>query len=133
MAASRLELLAPRNLRLFSRGPSALLAGSGGAQRAGDGPRGCSFNFSALSSRTLSSVCETRSGFPREKMTENGVSSKAKVLTIHTMNPAVKKVEYAVRGPIVQRAVELERELSQVFTICLNAFQPVGQIRLQQQ
>lgn len=47
-------------------------------------------------------------------MTENGVSSRSKVLTIDTMNPRVKKVEYAVRGPIVQRAVELERELSEV-------------------
>lgn len=47
-------------------------------------------------------------------MSENGVSSRAKVLTIDTMNPTVKKVEYAVRGPIVQRAVELEKELSQV-------------------
>uniref|UniRef100_A0A8D3DGS0 alanine transaminase n=1 Tax=Scophthalmus maximus TaxID=52904 RepID=A0A8D3DGS0_SCOMX len=35
------------------------------------------------------------------------------VLTIDTMNPTVKKVEYAVRGPIVQRALELERELSE--------------------
>lgn len=47
-------------------------------------------------------------------MTENGASPRAKVLTIDTMNPTVKKVEYAVRGPIVQRAVELERELSEV-------------------
>nr|XP_033506801.1 alanine aminotransferase 2-like isoform X2 [Epinephelus lanceolatus] len=46
-------------------------------------------------------------------MSENGVSSRAKVLTIDTMNPTVKKVEYAVRGPIVQRAVELEKELSE--------------------
>lgn len=47
-------------------------------------------------------------------MSENGVIHRAKVLTIDTMNPTVKKVEYAVRGPIVQRAVELERELSEV-------------------
>lgn len=59
-------------------------------------------------------------------MTENGASSKAKVLTIDTMNPRVKKVEYAVRGPIVQRAVELERELSQVLTICLNVSTRLG-------
>lgn len=131
MAASRMQLLSPRNASLFSRGRTNLFAGSGGAQRAGDGPRGRSLNSSPLSSRTLSSVSDTRRGLPREKMTENGVSSKAKVLTIDTMNPTVKKVEYAVRGPIVQRAVELERELSQVLTICLNAFQPVCEIRLQ--
>uniref|UniRef100_A0A8D3D714 alanine transaminase n=1 Tax=Scophthalmus maximus TaxID=52904 RepID=A0A8D3D714_SCOMX len=55
----------------------------------------------------------TRRGLPQGKMSENGVVSRAKVLTIDTMNPTVKKVEYAVRGPIVQRALELERELSE--------------------
>ncbi|XP_071348252.1 alanine aminotransferase 2-like isoform X2 [Trachinotus anak] len=63
--------------------------------------------------RALSSLSATRRGLPKEKMSENGVVSRAKVLTIDTMNPTVKKVEYAVRGPIVQRAVELERELSE--------------------
>ncbi|XP_037643510.1 alanine aminotransferase 2-like isoform X2 [Sebastes umbrosus] len=63
--------------------------------------------------RALSSLSATRRGLPQEKMTENGVTSRAKVLTLDTMNPTVKKVEYAVRGPIVQRAVELERELSE--------------------
>lgn len=116
MAASRMQLLSPRNIRLFSRGRTHLFAGGGGAQRAGEWPRGRSLTSSPLSSRTISSVSETRRGLPREKMTENGVSSKGKVLTIETMNPKVKKVEYAVRGPIVQRAVELEKELSQVLT-----------------
>lgn len=134
MAPSRMQLLSPRNIGLLSRGRTQLFGG-GGAQRAGgggDGPRGRSLSSSPLSSRTLSSVSETRRGLPREKMTENGVSSKAKVLTIDTMNPTVKKVEYAVRGPIVQRAVELERELSQVwhlFVICLFLF--ATQFRLQ--
>ncbi|KAM8839701.1 alanine aminotransferase 2-like isoform 1-T1 [Synchiropus picturatus] len=63
--------------------------------------------------RNLSSLSPPRQGIPREKMTEDGALSRAKVLTIDTMNPAVRKVEYAVRGPIVQRAVELERELSE--------------------
>uniref|UniRef100_A0A669C4A0 Alanine aminotransferase 1 n=1 Tax=Oreochromis niloticus TaxID=8128 RepID=A0A669C4A0_ORENI len=63
--------------------------------------------------RALSSLSATRRGLPKEKMSENGIMSRAKVLTIDTMNPTVKKVEYAVRGPIVQRAVELERELSE--------------------
>uniref|UniRef100_A0A4W4GE06 Alanine aminotransferase 1 n=1 Tax=Electrophorus electricus TaxID=8005 RepID=A0A4W4GE06_ELEEL len=35
------------------------------------------------------------------------------LLTLGTMNPSVKRVEYAVRGPIVQRAVQLEQELKQ--------------------
>lgn len=39
---------------------------------------------------------------------------RGKVLTLDTMNPCVRRVEYAVRGPIVQRALELEQELRQV-------------------
>ncbi|XP_064410069.1 alanine aminotransferase 2 isoform X2 [Latimeria chalumnae] len=47
-------------------------------------------------------------------MAVNGaVPAGGKVLTLETMNPYVKKVEYAVRGPIVIRAVELEKELRQ--------------------
>uniref|UniRef100_A0A2K5VX98 Alanine aminotransferase 1 n=1 Tax=Macaca fascicularis TaxID=9541 RepID=A0A2K5VX98_MACFA len=38
---------------------------------------------------------------------------RTKVLTLHSMNPRVRQVEYAVRGPIVQRALELEQELRQ--------------------
>uniref|UniRef100_A0A672PMQ9 alanine transaminase n=1 Tax=Sinocyclocheilus grahami TaxID=75366 RepID=A0A672PMQ9_SINGR len=44
-------------------------------------------------------------------MTENGCEYRDRVLTMDTMNPNVKRVEYAVRGPIVQRAVQIEREL----------------------
>ncbi|KAM3860838.1 alanine aminotransferase 2-like [Diretmus argenteus] len=42
---------------------------------------------------------------------ENGVPARGKVLTVDNMNPYVKRVEYAVRGPIVQRAVQIEKEL----------------------
>ncbi|XP_040442848.1 alanine aminotransferase 1 [Falco naumanni] len=35
------------------------------------------------------------------------------VLTPGTMNPAVRRVEYAVRGPIVTRALQLEQDLRQ--------------------
>ncbi|CAM9533590.1 unnamed protein product [Rangifer tarandus platyrhynchus] len=38
---------------------------------------------------------------------------KERVLTLDSMNPCVRRVEYAVRGPIVQRALELEQELRQ--------------------
>lgn len=41
---------------------------------------------------------------------------KEKVLTLDTMNPCVKRMEYAVRGPIVLRALELEQELRQVWS-----------------
>ncbi|XP_074880215.1 alanine aminotransferase 1-like isoform X2 [Buteo buteo] len=41
------------------------------------------------------------------------------VLTPATMNPAVRRVEYAVRGPIVTRALQLESDLRQVAALCL--------------
>lgn len=44
----------------------------------------------------------------------NGVSHRGRVLTLDSMNPNVKRVEYAVRGPIVQRAVQIEKELKEV-------------------
>lgn len=47
-------------------------------------------------------------------MAENGLARREKVLTLESLNPSVKKVEYAVRGPIVTRALELEKELQQV-------------------
>ncbi|XP_065065372.1 alanine aminotransferase 1-like [Rhopilema esculentum] len=37
----------------------------------------------------------------------------SKLLTIDSLNPCVKNVEYAVRGPIVQLASKLEKELQQ--------------------
>ena len=43
-----------------------------------------------------------------------------KPLTIETLNPLVKEVEYAVRGPIVIRAVELEKELAKVICLICN-------------
>ncbi|XP_062987313.1 alanine aminotransferase 1 isoform X2 [Elgaria multicarinata webbii] len=46
-------------------------------------------------------------------MAENGLARRGKVLTLDSLNPFVKKVEYAVRGAIVTRAVQLEKELQQ--------------------
>ena len=43
-------------------------------------------------------------------------SSGHKVLTLDTINPNVLTMEYAVRGPLVIRAVELEKELANVST-----------------
>lgn len=37
-----------------------------------------------------------------------------RILTLESMNPQVKAVEYAVRGPIVLKAGELELELQRV-------------------
>ena len=36
------------------------------------------------------------------------------VITIDNMNPDVKKLEYAVRGPLVIRATAIEKELAEV-------------------
>ena len=37
-----------------------------------------------------------------------------RVLTMDTLNPHVRAMEYAVRGPIVIRAAQIDRELQQV-------------------
>ena len=42
------------------------------------------------------------------------LSDTTKPLTLENMNPSVKQVEYAVRGPIVARAGEIEKELAKV-------------------
>lgn len=41
-------------------------------------------------------------------------ASREKILTLESMNPQVKAVEYAVRGPIVLKAGEIEKELRKV-------------------
>jgi hypothetical protein len=41
-----------------------------------------------------------------------------KFLTLDNLSPAVKNVQYAVRGKIVTRAGELEKELKQVRKLC---------------
>ena len=43
-----------------------------------------------------------------------GGVGEGKVLTMETLNPHVKAMEYAVRGPIVVRAAEIEKDLAQV-------------------
>ncbi|XP_005105612.1 alanine aminotransferase 2 [Aplysia californica] len=47
----------------------------------------------------------------KSKVVEKALS-RGKVLTIDNMNPHVKNIEYAVRGPIVIRAGEIEKELN---------------------
>lgn len=44
------------------------------------------------------------------------MASAAKTLTLDSMNPNVIKMEYAVRGPLVIRAGEIEKEIKQVLT-----------------
>ncbi|XP_053557904.1 alanine aminotransferase 2 [Bombina bombina] len=45
-----------------------------------------------------------------DDLTGNG-KRREKILTLQSMNPQVKAVEYAVRGPIVLKAGEIEKEL----------------------
>ena len=46
-------------------------------------------------------------------MIEN-INTSKKILNIENLSPAVKNVQYAVRGKIVIRAGEIEKELKQV-------------------
>ncbi|XP_023376047.1 alanine aminotransferase 1 [Pteropus vampyrus] len=78
------------------------------------GPEGqaCSREAAVAASRAEQKgarVMALRAGDSQAAMT--GV--KEKVLTLDTMNSSIRRVEYAVRGPIVLRALELERELRQ--------------------
>lgn len=43
-----------------------------------------------------------------------GVRTMSKVLTEQNLNPNVLKLEYAVRGPLVIRAAEIQKEIDQV-------------------
>ena len=39
------------------------------------------------------------------------------VLTVDNINPNIKAMEYAVRGPLVIRAIEIQKELAAVSQI----------------
>lgn len=41
-------------------------------------------------------------------------AQQPRILTVENMNPNVKKMEYAVRGPLVIRAVNIEKEIANV-------------------
>uniref|UniRef100_A0A8C2ZVJ6 alanine transaminase n=1 Tax=Cyclopterus lumpus TaxID=8103 RepID=A0A8C2ZVJ6_CYCLU len=43
----------------------------------------------------------------------NGLPCRGKVLNLDNMNPNVRRVEYAVRGAIVQRALQIDKELKE--------------------
>jgi hypothetical protein len=43
-----------------------------------------------------------------------------RVLNAQTMNQNIKKMEYAVRGPIVLKAGQVEIELAQVIQLMIN-------------
>ncbi|CAL8292893.1 unnamed protein product [Lota lota] len=62
----------------------------------------------------MSDITLQRRGPSAENMSQkavNGTSHGGKVLTLDSMNQNVRQVEYAVRGPMVMRAVQIEEEL----------------------
>jgi len=55
--------------------------------------------------------------------TVQNMSSNQKVLNLDNMNPNVRIMEYAVRGPLLIRATEIENELKKVcIFLFLNIF-----------
>ncbi|XP_076000955.1 alanine aminotransferase 2-like [Genypterus blacodes] len=122
MSARRIPMISSTGARLLSTGRSELFSGAHRAEGRAGGPpaqrvRSLTSPACLLCSsspvRALSGLSATRQGLPKENMAENRATPRAKVLTLDTMNPTIKKVEYAVRGPIVLRAMELEKELAQ--------------------
>jgi alanine transaminase len=47
-------------------------------------------------------------------MIKSNTMDNKKILTMENLNPRVIDVEYAVRGPIVIRAAEIEKEIKLV-------------------
>lgn len=61
----------------------------------------------------------TNNTAPKRAKSDSAAGSK--MLTVDNMNPNVVKMEYAVRGPLVIRATEIEKELQAVSDgICLS-------------
>lgn len=45
---------------------------------------------------------------------ERQIPAERFILDPHTINPNLKRVQYAVRGPVLDRAMQIERELAEV-------------------
>lgn len=88
------------NLGRFAMQRAAVLVRRGSCPRA-SGPWGRSHSSAAAEASAALKVRPERS--PRDR-----------ILTLESMNPQVKAVEYAVRGPIVLKAGEIEMELQRV-------------------
>lgn len=84
----------------FAMQRAAVLVRRGSCPRA-SGPWGRSHSSAAAEASAALKVRPERS--PRDR-----------ILTLESMNPQVKAVEYAVRGPIVLKAGEIEMELQRV-------------------
>ncbi|XP_070604522.1 alanine aminotransferase 1 isoform X1 [Erythrolamprus reginae] len=67
-----------------------------------------------LRTQPVPQVCRVlRRQAEQQGMADNRALPRDKVLTLESMNPHVRMVEYAVRGPIVARANQLKKELKQ--------------------
>ena len=79
--------------------------------------------FSSSSSNTSGNIGSSPSP-SSATMSSNAASASSgdRTLTLANMNPCVKKMEYAVRGPLVIRAVELEKELQKVKKILFTSY-----------
>lgn len=79
-----------------------------------------SSRLSAKNHRYYSSLLSTavvqpsQSSVNFEQGNKRTMASSAKILTLESLNPNVIKMEYAVRGPLVIRAGEIEKEIKQV-------------------
>lgn len=105
-----------------------LVARQAAARLCGRGPGGCRGGRTDMALRCAASLAAGRQ--PRGPRREgamrwssaakpsavkiNEKASREKILTLESMNPQVKAVEYAVRGPIVLKAGEIEKELRKV-------------------
>lgn len=67
----------------------------------------------ARASRVLTAAV-TRSEFVESLLKLSTRTMASKALTIENINPNILKLEYAVRGPLVIRATEIEKELEKV-------------------
>lgn len=119
------------------KGPLAGLGGGGTGAALGCARRVCSFSFSvkvSLGGRAMQRAaalvrrgCCPRTPGPWGRSQSSAAaeasavlkvrperSRRERILTLESMNPQVKAVEYAVRGPIVLKAGEIELELQRV-------------------
>lgn len=72
--------------------------------------------------KTCTTLLNSVRGSETIRYTVRMASTGSKVLTPENINPNVITMEYAVRGPLVIRAVELEKELAAVSTFLYSIF-----------
>lgn len=77
----------------------------------GNGNGGC-WPAGSVSARISSATVTIRSRAMASVASSQGPNKK--VLTIDNVNPNLKRMEYAVRGPLLIRALEIEKEIEKV-------------------